>query len=193
MPIEYRTFSTNDVKVEERGEGKKPKISGHAAVFDSLSENLGGFREKIDIGAFDDVLKDDARALFNHDRNFVLGRVGAGTLRLSVDDTGLKYEIDPPDTQAARDLMTSMERGDINQSSFGFIIDSDKWEEDEDGRTIRTITKVRELKDVSPVTYPAYTDTAVAVRSMNDWIESKKPDDSYKIDLDLKRKRLALL
>src|SRR5690606_29136668 len=111
----------------------KPVISGHAAVFDTLSEPMWGFREKIAPGAFDDVLEDDVRALFNHDPNFILGRTRSGTLKIAVDMRGLQYEIDPPDTQPARDLIVSMERGDVSQSSFAFIVAEDDWDEDESG------------------------------------------------------------
>lgn len=188
MTTEHRTFSLDNVEVRADDDGKKT-IVGHAAVFDSLSENLGGFREKIQQGAFDDVLSDDVRALFNHDRNQVLGRTTSGTLRISVDDTGLKYEIDTPDTQVARDLTVLMQRGDVNQSSFGFVVDQDKWEEDDDGRVVRTITKLRRLLDVSPVTYPAYPDTDVAVRSMEQWKTDNQPTPP---DFDIQKRRIQL-
>jgi len=136
-------------------------------VFDKLSDNLGGFREKIDPGAFADVLKDDVRALFNHDSNIVLGRTAAGTLKIKQDSEGLHYEVDLPDTQQARDLALSVERGDINQSSFGFIVEDDDWAEDDEGRIVRTIRSFRSLFDVSPVTFPAYPDTTVGKRSMD--------------------------
>jgi len=153
-------------KLEIREAGDNKKIVGYAAVFNSLSEDLGGFREKINPGAFRAAIKkSDTVALFNHDSNIVLGRTSAGTLELKEDKTGLFMEIDPPDTQAARDLMVSIERGDIKQQSFGFIVKNDSWETI-DGEEIRTIGEVEELYDVSPVTYPAYPDTSVALRSL---------------------------
>jgi HK97 family phage prohead protease len=153
-------------KLEIRESGGTKKITGYAAVFNSLSEDLGGFREKINPGAFRSAIKkSDTVALFNHDSNIVLGRTSAGTLELKEDKTGLFMEIDPPDTQAARDLMVSIERGDIKQQSFGFIVKNDSWET-VDGEEIRTIGEVEELYDVSPVTYPAYPDTSVALRSL---------------------------
>jgi len=177
MEHERRVFTLDKIGVEMRGEGdnQTPVIRGHAAIFDTLSDNLGGFREQIAPGAFDDVLSDDVRALFNHNPDHILGRSQAGTLRLSVDKTGLSYEIDPPDTQAGRDLVTSMRRGDINQSSFAFSVAKDSWTEDEDGNDIRTITKFARLFDVSPVTYPAYPDAAVGLRSLAAWREASKP------------------
>lgn len=172
--VERRAFVA-ELRVSK--EADKPVLRGHAAVFDQLSADLGGFREKIAKGAFlEAIAEDDVRALFNHDSNIVLGRNKAGTLRLSEDKTGLLVEIDPPDTQAARDLMVSIERGDISQMSFGFTVKlgGQVWEEQEDGSYIRTITEAR-LFDVSPVTFPAYPQTDIAVREMRSVIDSKKP------------------
>lgn len=161
---EKRQFP-GSIQVERRADGP-PLIRGHAAVFGKLSENLGGFREIIAPGAFDDVLQDDVRALFNHDESLILGRTSAKTVRIGIDADGLTYDIDPPDTQYARDLLVSMERGDVRESSFGFKVarGGDLWDEDDDGVLIRTITKVSRLYDVSPVTFPAYPDTDVAKR-----------------------------
>ena len=153
--------------LEVRNDDGENRLSGYAAVFDQLSENLGGFREKIAPGAFDKVLKDDVRALFNHEPNLILGRTRANTLKLEIDATGLHYRIDPPDTQYARDLTESIKRGDITQSSFAFRVEDDHWNEDDDGRLIRTIKQFKRLYDISPVTYPAYPDTTVAARSMD--------------------------
>jgi hypothetical protein len=150
----------------EQNEDKKPKITGHAAMFNLLSEPMYGFREKIAPGAFkNSIKKDDVRALFNHDANYVLGRNKAGTLKLKEDDLGLAIDIDPPDTQWARDLQESIRRGDISQMSFGFIVVKDTWEHNKNPNkeSIRTLEEVQ-LFDVSPVTYPAYPQTSVAVR-----------------------------
>lgn len=149
-------------------EADKPKkIAGYAARFNSMSENLGGFRERIAPGAFAASLLDaDVRALWNHDANIVLGRNKSGTLRLTEDDVGLYFDCDAPDTQLIRDMVVSpIERGDVSQCSFGFYTIEDRWE-NIDGEMIRTLLKC-ELLDVSPVTYPAYPETDVAVRSMN--------------------------
>lgn len=148
-----------------------------AAVFDKRSENLGGFREIIAPGAFDDTDMSDVRGLFNHDSNYVLGRNVSKTLRLKTTANGLQYEIDLPDTQTIRDLVLGpIERGDVDQSSFGFIVGrgNDEWDEDDEGVLIRTINKVRELFDVSPVTFPAYTDTTVGARSMKSFLENRE-------------------
>ena len=175
MDIERRIF---DVKLETREHNdESPKIVGYASVFNSLSENLGGFREQIEPGAFDDALGDDVRALFNHDPNMILGRTTAGTLSISSDENGLRYEIDPPNTTVGRDLMVSLQRGDITQSSFGFTVEDDSWSEDDDGRVIRTIHKVRNLFDVSPVTYPAYPEASVSARALDKVAEMRKPPE----------------
>ena len=143
-------------------------LAGYAAVFNSRSENLGGFFEELAPGAFDGVLEDDVRALIDHDSGRILGRSSAGTLRMSVDDTGLKYEVDLPDTQEARDLLTLIKRGDVRESSFGFTVAhrGDDWAENDDGQIIRTIHKVQRLYDVSPVAFPAYPAATVAMRSL---------------------------
>ncbi len=145
----------------------KAKISGYAAVFDSPSEDLGYFRESIDPHAFDTVMATapDVRALFNHDPNLILGRTKAGTLALSLDARGLAYTIDPPDTQLARDLITSMQRGDVTQSSYAFIVARDQWTDEADGTVSRRILEIEELFDVSPVTYPGFTATSAEVQS----------------------------
>lgn len=167
--FERRYFTVEGLKVETRADGKRG-LSGHAAVFNVLSENLGGFRELIKPGAFTEALKrDDIRALFNHDPNFVLGRNRAGTLRLAEDERGLAIDCDAPATTTIADLVLApIERGDVSQMSFGFscMPGGQDWAEDEDGVMIRTITEVK-LYDVSPVTFPAYTATDIAVRALD--------------------------
>lgn len=154
------------LRVERRANDDGPSmIVGHAAVFDTLSDELWGFREKIAPGAFKRSIKeDDVRALWNHDPRHVLGRVSAETLRLSEDKVGLAMEIDPPDAGWARDLMVSIERGDVTQASFAFLARGEEWAKEE-GVIIRTVTEAQ-LFDVSPVTYPAYPETDVGVRSV---------------------------
>lgn len=160
--------------VEKRAEDdddKMPMITGYAAVFESETTIGGrdwGFREKIAKGAFTDAIKtSDVRALFNHEEEYVLGRTKSGTLRLMEDERGLKVEIDPPDTQDARDLITKMQRGDIDQMSFAFTMEGgvQTWDETGD-MPLRIIEKVGELMDVSVVTFPAYPETEAAARSL---------------------------
>jgi len=162
MPkLERRAFTLEGLKADESG-----KIRGHAAVFNVLSQDLGGFRERIKPGAFSRAIREkhDVRALWNHNSDYVLGRTKSGTLTIAEDERGLLVEIDPPDTQWAKDLQESIRRGDVDQMSFGFFVGSDDWHMEND-EIIREIRDVSELFDVSPVTYPAYLQTDVSVRS----------------------------
>lgn len=166
--IERRTYT-----IELRqGEGEENRsVTGYAAIYDSRSQDLGGFYEVIAPGAFDEAIKNsDVRALVNHDPNKILARSnqGEGTLQLTVDNNGLGYRFEAPDTTAGNDLLVSLKRGDISESSFGFTVNKDdqEWRE-ENGQTIRTIKKINRLYDVSPVTYPAYLGTTVAQRSID--------------------------
>lgn len=187
MQIERRSFQT-EIRIHE--DGDKRTIVGHAAVFNTLSEDLGGFREKIAPGAFKKAIeKDDIRALLNHDPNIILGRNTAGTLRLKEDKKGLAIELDPPDTAAGRDLMVSMERGDITQMSFGFRTIVQEWDESDQNNVVRTLREV-DLFDVSPVVFPAYPQTDVALREYRAWQKSNKPG-IWKVHLA--RRRLELL
>jgi HK97 family phage prohead protease len=180
--------------IEVRSEGEEDIIEGEAAVVDSITD-LGWFEERIEKGAFDDVLKDDVRALFNHDPNFVLARSvnGKGTLKLSTDKVGnLRYSYKTPNRSYAKDLQDAIRSGDVTQSSFAFAVKEEKWEfaTKENGREkdLRTITKFERLYDVSPVTYPAYQDTSVAARSKEG---IKKPEEKT-FPVNIKRKKLNL-
>ena len=184
--IERRAFDLTSLEVRAK-KGEPKKIVGYAAVFDSLSEPMYGFRERIQRGAFaESVQADDIRALWNHNADHVLGRNRAGTLRLQEDDRGLRIEITPPGAEWARGLMESIERGDVSQMSFGFQKQVDSWDETDPSNIIRTLVKVK-LFDVSPVTYPAYPETSVNVRTaeeiMNEHIASagrpRATDDQF--------------
>jgi len=164
---ELRILKTAELRVKRNGD-ELPKIEGYAAVFDKNSEDMG-FIERIAPGAFKNSLKtSDVRALFNHDSNIILGRKSSGTLELKEDKKGLFMSVTPPDTQLVRDMVLSpIERGDVTQQSFGFTVQSDDWDYRDNEPSIRTITEIKELFDVSPVTFPAYPDTAVALRSLD--------------------------
>lgn len=165
--------------LQQRAEGQTPTIIGYAAVFWNAADpgteyrfgNYTEYRERIMPGAFDRALReDDVRALFNHDSSALLGRTSAGTLRLSVDGKGLRYEIDPPDTQAARDVLEAIRRGEITGSSFGFDpIDIGYQDLRENGRSV-VVQEVRSLAlfDVGPVTFPAYESTSAGTRAAED-------------------------
>ena len=175
---EIRMLPMTELRViDDASENGRPMIEGHAAVFDSWSETLGGifpFREIVRKGAFaESIGRDDIRALFNHDPNYVLGRNRSGTLELVEDEVGLRVRINPPETSWAKDLQTSIRRGDITQMSIGFVVQDDEWST-ENGIDTRELKKVQ-LFDVSPVTYPAYTATDVGVRAMQSY-------DGYKAE-----------
>lgn len=160
----------------ENGEST-PRIAGYAAVFKMRSDPIyGAFVEEIAPGAFDKVLDQDVRGLFNHDPNYLLGRTKSGTMRLAVDARGLAYEIDPPDTQTVRDLvLTPLSRGDMTGSSFTFLVapGGDTWAE-KDGVIVRTIYEIAELRDVGPVAFPAYPDATAAQRSLDAWKQARR-------------------
>ncbi|MEM9790857.1 MAG: HK97 family phage prohead protease [Planctomycetota bacterium] len=169
-----RMLTPRRPEVRAAGADTPGLITGYAAVFydaaraDTEYELWAGFVERIMPGAFDRALAEgqDVRALFNHDANHVLGRTAARTLRLTVDAVGLRYEIDAPDTQFARDLSTQIERGDVDGSSFSFSPRRTEWIET-DTLEVREIHDV-DLRDVGPVTFPAYTATSAGVRAVSD-------------------------
>lgn len=146
-------------------------VVGYAALFNSASEDMG-FTEIIEPGAFSDCMNDDVRCLFNHDANLILARTASGTLHIAEDKVGLRYEFDIPDTTFGNDFRVMLKRGDVNQSSFSFTVKEQSWETlKDDGGDVhytRRIKKVERLYDVAPVTYPAYADTTVAIRSLNE-------------------------
>lgn len=191
MPVvqnkEIRAFTVQEMRVTRGAADERTTLAGHAAVFDQLSEDLGGFREKIEPGAFKAAVKGDVRALVNHNSDKVLGRTKSGTLRLEEDKTGLAFELDLPDTQPARDLAVSVERGDVDQMSFGFRTIKDQWEV-KDKEDIRTLIDL-ELYEISPVTFPAYPQTDVAVRSLQAW---KQPTEISEDEKERMRMRQEL-
>lgn len=156
-----RRYNTGEVEVRARN--GKAFIGGHAAVFNKLSQNLGGFVERIRPGAFTKTIGEaDVRALFNHDASMILGRNTSGTLELEQDDIGLLYRIFPGTRSYERDLIESMERRDIRESSFGFFAVEEDWGMTEQGFPVRDIVQAS-LVDISVVTYPAYLDSDAVI------------------------------
>lgn len=186
---ERRIYAAGGMEVRA-AEGEAPKLVGYAAVFGELSENLGGFREKIAPGAFAKSLGGDVRALFNHDSNLILGRTKSKTLTIREDQRGLWVEITPPDTAAARDLVESIRRGDVDQMSFGFRTVKDDWEETDKGDIVRTLIEVN-VFDVSPVVFPAYPTTEIGLRSLEQWRTANPP--AMPVDYSNERRKLDLL
>ena len=169
MELETRSIPITDVEVREEGEGLT--LSGYAAVFNRESENLGGFVEVLKRGAFTDVLKTspDVRALLNHDASTIFARTTNGSLTLEQDKTGLKFtaSIDPSDDDGLR-VYRKVKSGLIDQCSFAFSVDEkgQKWTERDDGVSLREISNINYLGDVSAVTYPAYPQTSVQARAL---------------------------
>jgi HK97 family phage prohead protease len=164
--------------IEER-DGEAPKIRGIAPPWESLSVNLGGFREQFLPTAFDKVLakrKLDVPLLFNHDDSKVLARTTNGTLRIEKTDKGLAFEADPVATPTASEVVTLIRSKTIFGSSFAFTVDPNKgetWQEDDRGNVTRTISEASGLYDLSPVTRAAYPNSSVGLRSLSAWREAR--------------------
>jgi HK97 family phage prohead protease len=205
MKKETRQIAGPGVTLEQRADGQPPAIVGYGSVFYDpadpgteydLRSSWGGFVERIMPGAFDRAIReDDVRALFNHDANHVLGRT-PGTLKLSADSKGLRYEISPPDTQTGRDVTASIQRGDISGSSFSFSVEEESWHETRDATTGQT-TVIREIRavrlyDVGPVTFPAYQSATAGVRSENDLAEARVKLEEFRAKQRAKTEAVAI-
>lgn len=192
--MEKRIFNIEN-RFETREDGQEVVV-GYGSIWNSRSENLGGFYEYISPDAIsqETIEKSDVRALINHNPDLVLARSTAGNLSLSVDEKGLRYEFSIPETSYGKDLAINMKNGNINQSSFAFTVGADEWSTDEDGNDIRTITSIEKLYDVSPVTYPAYSqaesDLVVAQRALAMYKENKEIKEE---ETDLVARSLAQL
>lgn len=169
--VETRSLGTAP---ELRARNNKPLISGVAAVLDSRSENLGGFYEIIEKTAFEGADMSDVRALFNHD-GIPMARTASGTLELTVTDRGLEYSFEPGDSNFTRDVLDAVKRGDISQSSFAFTVADEDWNDRLNGVPVRRIKRFAKIYDVSLVTFPAYGDTQVALRSMELALRKQAP------------------
>lgn len=171
---ERAAFRTALIELRAAPDGSPPKIVGHAAVYSQWSQDLGGFKERVMPGAFTKALNGaDVRALFNHDPNYLLGRTSSRTLDLADEKKGLHWEANPPDTQTIRDLVIApmtprngSATADLNQCSFSFIPVEDEWRAPKftDGLYERDLHEVL-LFDVSAVTFPAYEQTDVGLRT----------------------------
>ena len=159
-----KRFLSSSVEVRSE-EGKAPIIEGYAAVFNDETEIGGQFVERVAPGAFDGADMSNTVALFNHNIDQPLARVGRGLL-LEVDERGLKYRFELGNQSYAKDLAENIRMGNVSTSSFGFTVRGDEWERRDDGLNLRTITEVGLLFDVSPTTQGAYPTTEVGLRSM---------------------------
>ena len=167
--------------------GENRTIEGYALRFDTLSKNLGGFKEIISKGALSSTDLSDVRCFIDHDSSMVLGRTASQTLELTVDDIGLHFRCQLPNTSYANDLYESINRGDINECSFGFKVNenSQSWSQ-EDGIYIRNLNTIDELFEISIVSIPAYdgTDAALAQRSLKRAINEQEKR-KLQIELEL--------
>lgn len=164
--IEVRNFN-----VELREESESRHIEGYGSVFNKRSVDLGGFTEIIASGAFDGLIeRSDVKALLDHNpHRGILARSknGQGSLKLEIDERGLKYSFEAPNTVLGDEVVEGLRRGDYSQSSFAFTVQDESWTKEEDGSYLRTINKIGNLYDVSIVADPAYPDTSVALRSLD--------------------------
>jgi HK97 family phage prohead protease len=170
MENETRVLDLSAVPMEIRADDDGNRtLVGYGAVFGKRSQDLGGFEEVIAPEAFNRTIKNqkDILVTLNHDVGALLGRTAAGTARIDVDEVGVRYSVDLPDTTTGRDVEVLASRGDLFGSSFTFSVTpkGDSWSKDDDGTRVRTLNEVR-LYELGPVVSPAYLDTTVALRSM---------------------------
>lgn len=186
----------HEMRLETREDGGR-RLVGYAAVFNAWADIAGLFMERVAPGAFAGSLGGDIRSLFNHDRSWVLGRTTNGSLRLREDERGLRYEVDLPDTQQARDVAELVERGDVSGMSFMFMVLRDEWDFNSEPAR-RTLLEV-ELVEAGPVTWPAYPQTSInAARGASDVLADARsahapaPAPEPGASMEARRKRLEL-
>ena len=174
--LEIRSFN-----IELRNEAESRYIEGYGSVYNQRSVDLGGFYEIIAPGAFDGVIeRSDVKCYLEHNpQKGILARSknGQGSLKLELDERGLKYSFDAPHTVLGDEVVEGVKRGDYSQSSFAFTVQDESWTKEEDGTYLRTINKVGGLYDVSIVANPAYEGTSVALRSLDAFkAQEQKPE-----------------
>lgn len=187
---EQRQFSNLNIEVRAAGEGEKRTIGGFAVKYNSptlIVDRWGDkFLEEISSGAFDESLKErNQKALWNHDSSKPLGSVKSSTLRFNSSSEGLNYDIDIPNNSWGNDVYESVQRGDVDGSSFGFICLENKWSKVmHEGEEIykRSIIKAS-LFEVSPCTFPAYESSEISCRSFEELKkEVSKPNNEFEIE-----------
>jgi HK97 family phage prohead protease len=178
---------------DEKGNESRT-VEGVSSVM-GVEYDMGWYKEIIHEGAFDEAIKNsDIRALFNHDPNYILARTKSGTLEVSISNKNFNYRFESPQTTYGDDLLVSLERGDIAESSFAFVIHRQRWEEIQEGDDwyyIRHIEEIEIIYDVGPVTYPANPDTSAAKRSFD--IFKNHTRASKQIPLSVLERELELL
>lgn len=169
-------------------------IKGYSAVFGSKYEMFEGYEETIAQGAFEGCDMSDVVALFNHESEYLLARSkdGTGTLTLNVDEKGLYFEFEAPNTTIGNDVLENIKLQNIRGCSFAFTVKEQKIEDFEDGSCLRTILKIGKLYDVGPVVNPAYEETEIEAckRSnelrLNEKNQETKPSEGYYLALKFK-------
>lgn len=189
LPEREMRCLAHDLRVEQRADGEEQgrEISGYAATFNTWSSPIyGWFEEKISRGAFDNTDFSKCIACFNHQPDTIMARTSSGTLTTDVDEHGLKFKFQAPNTTAGNDLLENIKRGDITECSFVFNVDKDEWiyANAENGleHDQRTITSISKVWDISPVVRPAYGNTEVSARSA---LEKRKEEYISTQSLDL--------
>ncbi len=188
MERTMRQVSTIDSDFKTRADGEELRIEGYFAVFNSTYQIWSDASESVAPGAFTETLDDDVRALIDHETMYVLGRNRANTLELREDSHGLwgSILVNPKD-QAAMDLYARVQRGDVNQCSFGFDILDEETEFHDDGSVHWTIKKVK-LYEVSVCTFPAYAETSVIARKEDYEEIIKRRRDAWRAEMKSKLK-----
>ena len=197
IEIEVRSI-VSDLAIRAHEDGKPSRtITGYASKFETWSEPIyGWFREQIARGAFDKTDMSDVVMVFNHDISGILARTTSGTLKLSVDKVGLRFEFEAPETTLGNDMLELVGRGDISKCSFKFVVEADEWRyaDDKNGLELdeRTVKAISKLYDVSLVTYPAYKDTEASVR---EHLEQRKREalTPSKVDTSSRDRAVAVL
>lgn len=190
--VEVRILQCEDVEVRAV-DGEPTKIIGYAIRWDKLSVPLWGFREKIQKGAFSaSITRNNVKALWNHNSDMPLGNTAKGSLTLVEDDVGLRFILEPPNSTWGTDAVESIQRGDTDGVSFGFITIVDEWDYSDPQTAVRTIVE-GELLEISPTPFAAYPDTSVAVRdSYKPQVPPQKPRE-YRASIDVLKRKIKLL
>lgn len=170
-------------------------VEGYALLFNTESRDLGGFTEIIEPNSLDGVIeRSDVFCVLNHQNErgiLARSKKGSGSLILEVDETGLKYLFEAPNTALGDELLEYLKRGDITGSSFAFTVNEDKWENN-NGKYLRRIKSFDLLFDVSPVFNPAYEETSVAKRSLDNILEEQRQAEEAKKVAEDKAKKEEL-
>lgn len=184
---EIRSIVSKELHIRDLNDDANPAIGqviGYACVFNQPSEDMG-FIEYCNPQMFEGVDMDNVLALYSHDFSNILGRSSTGTLKLNVDDTGLKFTLDIPDTSLGHDVYTNIKNGNLQGCSFGFSIADDDWSRDDNGKVIHTINRIDQLTEISITPLPAYTETSVAVSRQFKKFEKETYREKVGLFLDL--------